>query len=121
MAEDSKTAIIPRMGQRRPKGESQEKGKYENEVGETTGASTGNLLALAINQTSTNMNIRLHLIALAVLFPSVLVFSAGNPAWNLLGILYCVVLWKASTTNRGERFVRRYYHEILRLENFFRA
>lgn len=103
-------------------GESQERTiEYENEEPETTGASTGNLLALAINQTSTNMNIRLHLIALAVLFPTVLVFSTGNPAWNLLGILYCVVLWKASTTNRGKRFVRRYYHEILRLENFFRA
>jgi hypothetical protein len=47
----TKSANIPRLRQRCPRGESQERMKqYENEVGETTGAGASDCPALAINQ-----------------------------------------------------------------------
>ena len=61
----------------------------------------------------------LHLIALVALMPCMLVFNVSGEFWvNILGLVYCaylVILLNESETVR--RFVRRYYHEILRLEN----
>lgn len=61
----------------------------------------------------------LHLIAVLVLMPCVMVFNVNGEIWiNILGIIYCsylVILMNES--ERARRFVRRYYHEILRIEN----
>jgi hypothetical protein len=61
----------------------------------------------------------LHLIAVLVLMPCVMVFNVSGEIWiNILGIIYCsylVILMNESEMAR--RFVRRYYHEILRIEN----
>ena len=61
----------------------------------------------------------LHLTALVVLMPCLLMFNAGDGLWlNVLGIIYTcylIISWNESDTTK--RFVRRYYHEILRLEN----
>lgn len=61
----------------------------------------------------------LHLTVFAVLLPCVLVFNVGNDFWiNLLGIIYCCYLIIVlNESKRAQRFVRRYYHEILRLES----
>ena len=61
----------------------------------------------------------LHLTAFAVLLPCLLMFNISEKIWiNLLGFVYVCYLfisWKKSETVR--KFVRRYYHEILRIEN----
>lgn len=61
----------------------------------------------------------LHLIAFVVLMPCVLVFNVSGEWWvNFLGGIYCAYL--AILVNESEtaqKFLRRYYHEILRLEN----
>ena len=61
----------------------------------------------------------LHLTAVVVLMPCLLVFNVSEYLWvNLLGIIYIGYL--AILLNESEaakRFVRRYYHEILRLQN----
>ena len=60
----------------------------------------------------------LHLTALAVLLPVTAVFSNGNLVFNFLGLLYAVWLFIfLNDSGTGRRFLRRYYHEILRLEN----
>ena len=61
----------------------------------------------------------LHLTALVVLMPCLLMFNFSGEIWiNLLGfvyVCYLFILWNESESAR--KFVRRYYHEILRLEN----
>ncbi len=61
----------------------------------------------------------LHLIAFAAMMPCMLVFNASGEIWiNFLGLVYCaylIILLNESATAR--RFLRRYYHEILRMEN----
>lgn len=61
----------------------------------------------------------LHLTALVVLMPCLLMFNVSGEIWiNLLGFIYVCYLfisWNESESVR--KFVRRYYHEILRLEN----
>ena len=61
----------------------------------------------------------LHLTALVVLLPCLLLFNVSEHLWiNFLGAVYIgylAVLMNESETAR--RFARRYYHEILRLEN----
>ena len=61
----------------------------------------------------------LHLTAVAVLLPCVLVFNVSNDCWiNLLGLIYCCYLIIVlNESKRAQKFVRRYYHEILRLES----
>lgn len=63
--------------------------------------------------------IALHLTALVVLMPCMLMFNVSGEIWiNFIGLVYCAYL--AIVLNESEsarRFVRRYYHEILRLEN----
>ena len=61
--------------------------------------------------------IKLHLAGVAVLLPCLMLFSEFNVAVNLLGICYVCTLFVLSDTDAGKRFLRRYYHEILRLEN----
>lgn len=61
----------------------------------------------------------LHLTAIVVLMPCLLVFNASEQLWvNILGIIYigylCILLNESDT---AKRFARRYYHEILRLQN----
>lgn len=62
----------------------------------------------------------LHLIALVVLMPCVMVFNVSGEIWvNILGLIYCAYLViLANESERARRFLRRYYHEILRLENY---
>ena len=63
--------------------------------------------------------IALHLTVIVVLMPCVLVFNVSEEIWvNFLGIIYVsylLILWNESDAVR--KFVRRYYHEILRIEN----
>ena len=59
----------------------------------------------------------LHLAALVVLLPLVLLVSDAL-VLNFFGLLYLVWLCCfAAQSDSGKRFCRRYYHEILRLEN----
>ena len=61
----------------------------------------------------------LHLIAFVAMMPCMLVFNASGEIWiNFLGLVYCaylIILLNESATAR--RFLRRYYHGILRMEN----
>ena len=61
----------------------------------------------------------LHLTALVVLLPCLLLFNVSEHLWvNFIGAVYIGYL--AVLTNESEtakKFVCRYYHEILRLEN----
>lgn len=59
----------------------------------------------------------LHLQALALFLPCLLIFSDGHFLVNFLGMIYVAVLFRLSRTRSGKKFLRRYYHEILRLEN----
>jgi len=63
--------------------------------------------------------IALHLIALVVLMPCMLVFNISEKLWvNILGLIYCCYLYIIlNESDAAKRFVRRYYHEILRLQN----
>lgn len=61
----------------------------------------------------------LHLTMLAVLGPCLMVFNSSESVWvNVVGIIYCcylaIVLNESDT---AKKFVKRYYHEILRLQN----
>ncbi len=61
--------------------------------------------------------ILLHLAAVAVLLPLLLIVSDSLVS-NFAGILYLVwVAFFASRTTLGRKFLLRYYHEVLRLEN----
>jgi len=77
--------------------------------------------SLTINQISTIMKQRiiLHLTMLAVLVPCMMVFNSSNSIWvNVIGIIYCCYLAIVlNESDAAKRFVRRYYHEILRLGN----
>ena len=61
----------------------------------------------------------LHLTMFVVLMPCMLVFNVSSEWWiNFVGLVYCcylVILLNES--ERAQRFFRRYYHEILRMEN----
>ena len=48
-----------------------------------------------------------------------LVFNFSKEWWiNLIGLVYCCYLAiLLNESERAQRFFRRYYHEILRLEN----
>ena len=61
----------------------------------------------------------MHLIMFVVLMPFMLVFNFSTEWWvNIVGIVYCCYLAiLLNESGRAQRFVRRYYHEILRLEN----
>ncbi len=60
--------------------------------------------------------IKLHLQA-CVLFTPVILLLSSTIIVMLLGVFYCYFLYKFSSTKNGSRFLKRYYHEILRLEN----
>lgn len=62
--------------------------------------------------------ISLHLTAFLVLMPCILTFNVSEKIWvNLLGIIYvCYLFILLNESDAAKRFVRRYYHEILRLE-----
>ncbi len=94
-----------------------------NEGPETTGES-GLKSALSCYKpikmsTIMKQRICLHLIAFVALMPCMLVFNISGEVWiNFIGFVYCAYL--AILLNESEkvrRFVRRYYHEILRMEN----
>ena len=92
-----------------------------NESGETTGESTSNLLSLTINQlniTTMIKRILLHLIAFVALVPCVLMFNVSGEIWvNLLGFIYvCYLIILCNECEAVRKFIRRYYHEILRIE-----
>ena len=61
----------------------------------------------------------MHLTMFVVLMPCMLVFNFSKEWWvNIVGIVYCCYLAiLLNESGRAQRFVRRYYHEILRLEN----
>ena len=61
----------------------------------------------------------LHLTAVVVLMPCLLVFNVSEYLWvHLLGIIYIGYLAiLLNESDAAKRFVRRYYHEILRLQN----
>ena len=56
---------------------------------------------------------------LIVLVPCMLVFNFSKEWWiNLIGLVYCCYLAiLLNESERAQKFLRRYYHEILRLEN----
>ena len=60
--------------------------------------------------------IKLHLQACALFAPAILLLSSTIIVM-LLGVLYCYFLYRFSSTKIGSRFLKRYYHEILRLEH----
>lgn len=60
--------------------------------------------------------IKLHLIA-CVLFMPVMLLFCGSLLCVLFCVVYCYMLQKLCRTESGSRFIRCYYHEILRLEN----
>lgn len=60
----------------------------------------------------------LHLKMAAILLPLMLLFMQENVWLNCAGLFY--IVWLAifaNETERGRKFCRRYYHEILRIEN----
>ncbi len=61
----------------------------------------------------------LHLTAIVVLMPCLMVFNVSEKLWvNLLGVIYIGYLGiLLNECEAARRFLRRYYHEILRLEN----
>ena len=92
-----------------------------NESGETTGESTSNLLSLTINQlniTAMIKRIMLHLIAFVALVPCMLMFNVSGGIWvNILGFIYvCYLIILCNECEAVRKFIRRYYHEILRIE-----
>lgn len=92
-----------------------------NESGETTGESTSNLLSLTINQLNIPTMIKrilLHLIAFVALVPCMLMFNVSGEIWvNLLGFIYvCYLIILCNECEAVRKFIRRYYHEILRIE-----
>lgn len=92
-----------------------------NESGETTGESTSNLLSLTINQlniTAMIKRIMLHLIAFVALVPCMLMFNVSGEIWvNILGFIYvCYLIILCNECEAVRKFIRRYYHEILRIE-----
>lgn len=60
--------------------------------------------------------IKLHLQACALSMPVILLLSS-TIIFVLLAVLYCYFLYRFSSTKIGSSFLRRYYHEILRLEH----
>lgn len=60
--------------------------------------------------------IKLHLQAFALFAPAIILLSS-TIIFVLLDVLYCYLLYRFSSTKNGSSFLRRYYHEILRLEN----
>ena len=60
----------------------------------------------------------LHLEALAIVVPFLLLISSESIALNAFGAVYLVyVTCFASQTPVGKRFFRSYYHEILRMDS----
>lgn len=61
----------------------------------------------------------LHLIAFVAMMPCMLVFNVSEEIWvNFLGFVYCAYLViLLNESEKARRFLRRYYHEILRIEN----
>lgn len=63
--------------------------------------------------------IMLHLVVFVALVPCLLMFNISGKLWiNFLGVVYfCYLLIACTESERVRRFIRRYYHEVLRLEN----
>nr|DAR09436.1 MAG TPA: hypothetical protein [Caudoviricetes sp.] len=69
------------------------------------------------NKNKKMKGLRMHFQA-CVLFAPVVMLFCGTFLCVLFGLLYCsiIVFWWSST-KYGRKFLRSYYHEILRLEN----
>lgn len=79
-----------------------------------------NLFPFAINQLKRIMKKRiiLHLVAIIALMPCILIFDVKNLWLCAAGCLYSVYLWFLTKNCSGaKKFLRDYYHEILRIEN----
>ena len=61
--------------------------------------------------------IKIHIIAFAIFLPLITIFSEGNLAINLFGIIYAFSLFWLSKTTRGKQFIRSYHKEVCRIEN----
>jgi uncharacterized protein (DUF2062 family) len=62
--------------------------------------------------------IKLHLQACALFAPVFVALMCSTIILALIGAIYFAwIVFKWSSTINGRRFLRRYYHEILRLEN----
>ena len=60
--------------------------------------------------------ISLHLVAFVAFTPCLLIFSVN--IYGFVGCIYAACLFiYTSKTERGKRFMRNYYHEVLRIEN----
>jgi len=60
--------------------------------------------------------IMLHLVAALLLLPCLVIFCGGIEGF--IATIYASTLFiYTAKTERGRRFCRRYYHEILRIEN----
>lgn len=63
------------------------------------------------------MNIKLHLIAAAVLLPLLVFLMADEIVFALVGLFYfAALIYVGRSTTAGRKFLRRYYREMLRLE-----
>ena len=51
-----------------------------------------------------------YIIAFVLLLPLVLIFNGGALGYNLAGLAYALVLWKAAHTATGKRFVNELYN-----------
>lgn len=62
--------------------------------------------------------IMLHLIAFVALVPCMLMFNVSGEIWvNILGFIYvCYLIILCNECEAVRKFIRRYYHEILRIE-----
>ena len=60
--------------------------------------------------------VRLHLVAFVMLMPCALMFNSGEAVYNFIGVAWFFILCCLGSTDKGKRFIRSYYREILRLE-----
>lgn len=51
-----------------------------------------------------------YLITFVLLLPLVLVFSGGALVYNLAGLAYAAILWKAAHTTKGKAFINKVYN-----------
>lgn len=51
-----------------------------------------------------------YLIAFVLLLPLLLIFNGGALVYNLAGLAYTLVLWKAAHTDKGKKFVNELYN-----------
>lgn len=49
---------------------------------------------------------KIHIITFILLLPLLLVFSCGSLIYNIIGIIYCFILFRLAKTRKGRIFVK---------------